>query len=363
MLQTPLYQSHIESGGRMVEFAGWAMPVVYTSIAEEHKWTRRNIGMFDVSHMGRIELSGPGAIGTVNYLCTQQMIDLPVNQTRYSLMCNKDGGILDDLMVTRFGNEKFFIVCNASNREKIVAHIKNNMVPATTLYDHTPESAMIAIQGPQTIELISRLIPGPLEQLLHRGAYSGDMMGIKYLAFRGGYTGEDGFEVVFPANIAPMVWEQLLSVDVDGVKPVKPVGLGARDTLRLEASLPLYGHELTEKIDPITARLSFAINMEKDFIGKEALEKIRHDGISHIRVGLKLETKRAAREGYEIFHDEQKCGYITSGAFTPTLKQSIAMGYVEKNLAVVGNKLDVRIGKQNYPAEIVKMPFYRRKKG
>lgn len=277
-------------------------------------------------------------------------------------MCNKDGGILDDLMVTRFEDEKFFIVCNASNREKIIKHIKENMAAGTTLYDHTQESAMIAIQGPKTIDLIFRLLPGPLTELPHRGAYSGDMMGIKFLAFRGGYTGEDGFEVVFPANIASMVWNQLLSVTIDDTKPVKPVGLGARDTLRLEAALPLYGHELTEELDPISARLNFAVNMEEDCIGKERLKKIKQNGVSHLRVGLKLDTRRAAREGYEILHNGEKCGYVTSGAFTPSLKQSIAMGYVEKNLTSVGNTLEVQIGNQRYAAEIVKMPFYRRKK-
>ncbi len=362
MLQTPLYQMHVDSGARMVDFAGWSMPVVYTSILDEHVWTRTQIGLFDVSHMGRLEINGPAAGEMLENLCTRELVDLSPGQTRYCLMCRPDGGILDDLMVSRLKDEQFYIVCNASNRAKIVAHIEEHLAPGATLIDRTQETAMLAIQGPKVIEMIMKLFPGPLAQVPHRRVYTDKIMGIKYHAFRGGYTGEDGFEVVVPAYVAPMVWAQLISATLDDQPVVKPAGLGARDTLRLEAALPLYGHELSEQIDPLSARLDFAVNFANEFIGKPALEKIRKDGPAKVRVGLKLQTRRAARQGFKIFSHGKPCGEITSGAMTPTVNASIAMGYIETALSQVGTTVQIQIGTEFHDAEIVAMPFYHRKK-
>ncbi len=362
MYKTSLYPSHLELGAKMIEFAGWSMPIMYTSIIEEHIWTRENIGLFDVSHMGRLEITGSGAAESLSILCTRQIIDMEPNETRYSLMCNSSGGILDDLMVSRLDETEFYIVCNASNREKIIRHIEENLAPGTTLIDKTFKTAMLAIQGPKVIQMISKLFPGELANLPHRKLQAGEFMGIPYIAFRGGYTGEDGFEIVIPATIAPMLWAQLIGITIDDEKLIKPVGLGARDTLRLEASLPLYGHELTEEIDPITAGLKFAVCLEKDFIGKQAIKKIANEGPKQKRIGLILKTKRAARQGYKILHNEKECGYITSGCFAPTLKQSIAMGYIDADLATTGNIVKVQIGKDTHEAEITKLPFYRRAK-
>ncbi len=362
MYKTSLYHSHIELGAKMTEFAGWAMPIMYSSIIEEHNWTRENIGLFDVSHMGRLEITGAGAAESLSVLCTQQIIDMEANETRYSLMCNSSGGILDDLMISRLNETKFYVVCNASNREKIIRHIEDNLAPGTTLIDRTFQTAMLAIQGPKVAQMISRLFPGELTKLAHRKLQAGEFMGISYIAFRGGYTGEDGFEIVIPSTIAPMLWAQLIGITIDDEKIIKPVGLGARDTLRLEAGLPLYGHELTEQIDPLTAGLKFAVCLEKDFIGKEAIEKIANMGVKRKRIGLKLKTKRAARQGYKIFYEQSECGYVTSGCFAPTLKESIAMGYVNADVATIGNIVEIEIGKNKHQAEIVKLPFYRRKK-
>lgn len=360
MYKTSLYQSHVELGAKMVEFAGWSLPLYYTSIIEEHNWTRENIGLFDVSHMGRLEVAGSGAAESLSFLCTRQIIDMEINETRYSLMCNRDGGILDDLMVSRIGKDKFYIVCNASNREKIERHIEKNLTPGTTLIDRTFQTSMLAIQGPKVAQMISKLLPGELTNLAHRQLHAGEFMGISYIAFRGGYTGEDGFEVVIPSTICPMIWAQLIGITIDDEKLVKPVGLGARDTLRLEAGLPLYGHELTEQIDPLTAGLKFAVCMEKDFMGREAIARIAKQGVKQKRVGLKLKTRRAARAGYKIFCEDKECGYVTSGCFAPTLKESIAMGYVDIEYADVGTIVSVEIGKGRHQAEIVKLPFYRR---
>jgi aminomethyltransferase len=362
MLQTSLYQVHVDFGARMVDFAGWQMPVIYKSILDEHAWTRQNIGLFDVSHMGRLELIGPTAGQTLDALCTRKMSDLPLNTTRYSLMCNAAGGVLDDLMVSKLAEDKYYVVCNAGNREKIVAHLQANLKPGTALNDLTLATAMIAVQGPKVLSLISKLIPGPIGEVPHRGVFRNKIMGIEILAFRGGYTGEDGFEVVLPPFFAPIAWAQLCAATLDDQPVIKPAGLGARDTLRLEAALPLYGHELNEQIDPISARLEVGVDFDHDYIGKSALEEIKRTGPKQVRVGLKLQSKRAARQGFKILQDGQEVGTVTSGAFTPTVNASIAMAYLRPDLAQIGNTVQVQIGTERQPAEVVKMPFYRRPK-
>ena len=361
MLKTPLYQTHVDAGARMVDFAGWSMPVMYTSIIDEHNWTRNHIGMFDVSHMGRLEIVGETAAESLEYLCTRDMVDLDPGHTRYCLMCNQQGGILDDLMVSRLADDKFYVVCNAGNRTKIIAHIENYLKPGATMTDLTLQTAMLAMQGPQAVELISQLLPGPLSQLARRCVYVDQLMGIEFIAFRGGYTGEDGYEVVFPANVATLAWQQLHSLNIDGNSVVKPIGLGARDTLRLEAALPLYGHELSENIDPLTAGLDFAVSFEHDFIGKETLLAIKAAGPAKTRVGLKLQTRRAARQGFGIFNEDRKVGEITSGGFSPTLNTSIAMGYIDTSVAKIGETVQVEIGGEKHDDQIVKLTFYRRK--
>ncbi len=360
MLQTPLHQTMVDSGARMVDFAGWSMPVLFTSIIEEHTWTRQKAGLFDVSHMGRLEITGPGSADTLEYLCTRQIVDMSMNTTRYCLMCNSEGGALADLMVSRLSDERFYVVCNASNREKIIDHILANLESGTTVVDRTFETAMLALQGPLVATLISKLLPIPVDDIRHRGVFADSVMGIPILAFRGGYTGEDGFEVVVPSSLASLVWMQLLAASLDGEPVFKPVGLGARDTLRLEAALPLYGHELSEQIDPLSAKLDFAVDFHHEFLGMKALEKIRDAGPKQVRVGLQLKTRRAARQGFKIFHSGQEVGVVTSGSCTPTVNASIAMGFVRSDLAQVGNTVQVQIGNDLTDAEIVKMPFYRR---
>ncbi|MFA5865123.1 MAG: glycine cleavage system aminomethyltransferase GcvT [Phycisphaerae bacterium] len=362
MLQTPLYQVHLDSGARMVDFAGWSMPLLYTSLLEEHVWTRQNIGLFDVSHMGRLEVNGPAAVETLESLCTRTIMDLPINSTRYCLMCNDQGGILDDLMVSRLEPEKYYVVCNAGNREKIIDHIEANLKTSATLVDRTLQTAMLALQGPKVAMLLSKLIPGPLAELTHRKVFVDKLMGIPVMIFRGGYTGEDGFEVVLPAYVASMAWAQLLSLNLNDGPVVKPAGLGARDTLRLEAALPLYGHELTEQIDPLTAKLDFAVDFDHDFIGKEALEKIRQSGPSQLRIGLKMQTRRTARQGSKILSNGRQVGTITSGAFTPTASASIAQAYIQSDLAQVGKTVKIQFNNDLEDAEIVPLPFYKRTK-
>jgi len=362
MLNTPLQQVHVDAGARMVDFAGWSMPLLYSSIAEEHVWTRTHIGLFDVSHMGRLELTGTTAAETLENLCTRSMVDLAVGATRYCLMCNECGGVLDDLMVSRLEEEKFYVVCNASNREKIISNLLANIESGSTLVDRTFETGMIAVQGPQVVEVVARLFPGPLATLPHRHVFCDQIMGVPIIAFRGGYTGEDGLEVVLPGTFAPLAWGQLAALTLDDQPVVKPVGLGARDTLRLEAGLPLYGHELTDEIDPLSARLDFAVDFDHEYLGRRSLEAIRRTGPYRVRVGLKLRTRRAARPGFDILYANESVGSVTSGACTPTVNASIAMALLRADLAATGTVVQVKIGNEPQNADVVPLPFYKRAK-
>jgi len=358
-LKTPLYQCHVDLGAKMVAFAGWQMPLMYKSIIEEHLQTRNACSVFDVSHMGRIELSGAEAAKLLDGLSTRRIADMPVNTTRYALMCNGSGGVLDDVMISRLGDERFLIVCNAANREKIIKHIQAHLGGQVQLHDRTFETIMLAIQGPTTPSMVN-FLPEAIKRLEHRRLYNGHLFGVSFIVFRGGYTGEDGFEVILPINLAAMVWQHMISSNPSGIV-AKPAGLGARDTLRLEAGLPLYGHELTEQIDPISARLDYAVDLDHQFLGCDAVATIRKTGPQQLRVGLKLDSPRTARQGCPVLHRDQPVGQVTSGCISPTLRVSIAMAYVDSDVARVGQALDVRIREQVVPARVVDLPFYRRK--
>lgn len=340
------------------------MPLWYASIVAEHTATRTGAGLFDVSHMGRFRISGPGAESLLDRLVTRRITDMQVGQVRYALVTNHSGGILDDVLVYRLveresGGEYFQVVVNASNRRKIYTWIEANLQGADVeLVDRTHETAMIAVQGPRAIELVDRLAaPGP-GQLRYYHATEADLGGGPAIVSRTGYTGEDGAELIFPADLAVEIWDRLLSLGAAGVLPA---GLGCRDTLRLEAGMPLYGHELTEEIDPLQAGLAFAVDLEgRDFPGRDAIARGQADRTRPIRVGLEIGGKRPAREGYQIFNRGQNVGYVTSGTFSPTLERPIAMAYVRPELATPGTELEVDIRGRHEMARVAKLPFYNR---
>lgn len=348
----------------MADFAGWSMPLWYTSIVAEHTATRTAAGLFDVSHMGRFRLSGPDAAQFVDRLVTRRIADMRSGQVRYALVTNHDGGILDDVLVYRLverdsGGEYFQVVVNASNRRKIYTWMEANLQGADVeLVDRTHETAMIAVQGPRAVELVHRLAtPGP-QELRYYHATEAELAGAPAIVSRTGYTGEDGAELIFPADLAIEVWDRLLSLGAVGVLPA---GLGCRDTLRLEAAMPLYGHELAEDINPLQAGLQFAVDMDgRDFIGREALAHVG-SGLP-VRVGLEIAGKRPAREGYRIFHGGKDVGYVTSGTFSPTFEKPIAMGYVEPDAAQAGTEVEVAIRGRRESARVVKLPFYHRQR-
>lgn len=357
--KTPLHAWHASHGGRMVEFGGWDMPVQYSSIVAEHHAVRKAAGLFDISHMGRLRFRGPDAAKFLDRLVTCDVAGLEVGQVRYGLVTNDAGCILDDILAYRFADWHMLVV-NASNREKILAWIDRHRAGfQATVEDLTFDQAMIAVQGPRAEKLLQPLVETDLSQIKYYFAAPAKVSGTSGIVSRTGYTGEDGFEVILPAAQITALWEKLLASGAG--EGVLPAGLGCRDTLRLEAAMPLYGHELNESIDPYTAGLGFGVKIDgKEFIGKPALIAAKANTHRNRRVGLQLVSKRIAREGTLVFAGDRQVGHVTSGTFSPTLEKSIAMAYVEPGSAAAGTDVSVEIRGQREAAKIVKLPFYKR---
>jgi len=369
--RTPLYDWHVAHGARMVDFAGWDMPIQYTSIIEEHQAVRNAVGIFDISHMGRLWFEGPDSLDLIQKIYTNNAATMKEGQIRYGLICNERGGILDDVLVYRW-QDGFGMVVNASNREKIVAWIASqqevkplqitdaagralgSFLPAA-VHDVTTQGFMVAVQGPQAVDWCRGLVPAAVETLPYYHGFRTTYEGKPCSVSRTGYTGEDGLEFMVGAEQAQKLWEDLLS------RGAMPCGLGARDTLRLEAAMPLYGHELTEDIEPFQAGLGWAVKMDKgDFIGREALMRRRQDKSLRQRVGLELEGKRLAREGASIMKDNKSIGTVTSGTFAPTLAKAIAMAYVDPAYTQPGTTCEIDVRGKPAPARVVPSPFYKR---
>ncbi len=362
MLQTPLNAFHRECNARLVEFAGWEMPVLYASIIAEHNYTRQHCAVFDVSHMGRVEFRGPDAATLMERLNTRNIGAATPGMCRYSHMCKDDGGILDDVIVSRF-EDHFLVVCNASNREKLLGWWDQQRRGfQVEIQDRTLETAMVAIQGPEAMETMGRLLPIPLDDLKRYRFKTGNVMGADYFIARSGYTGEDGVEIVLPANMALFAVRMLISRSSEIGRPIKPAGLGARDTLRLEAGMPLYGHELTEEWDSITAGQEWAVDLSKDFIGGAVLQRVKAAGPSRKVTGFELDGKRIARPGTPILRDGQQVGVITSGTQSPTLAKNIAMGLLRSELSQTGQKVELDLRGSRCAATVVPLPFYKAKK-
>lgn len=365
LLRTPLHDWHVKHGGRMVDFAGWSMPVQYTSIVDEHNATRNSVGVFDISHMGRLNFYGPNVPLFLDQLVTRRVNDIKPNQVRYALVCNHEGGILDDVLV--YGSpgqlRPYSMVVNASNREKIVAWVQSQLFDTFELVDDTLPTAMIAVQGPAAIASLQKFIEADTAVAGMRYYTCADARfdGLNVLVSRTGYTGEDGIELICNAGHAVRIWETI----IDAVKPLGGMacGLGARDTLRLEAAMPLYGHELSETVNPIQAGLNFAVNLDgREFIGAAALRQFAADKSQPVRVGLECEGKRVPREGCPVLHNGTIVGEVTSGTFSPTFNRPIAMAYVQPSAATIGTQLTADIRGTQYSAVVVPLPFYTRVK-
>ncbi len=368
MLKTPFYDFHVEHGAKMVDFAGWEMPILYSGIIEEHRQVRSSGGLFDVSHMGRFWVRGRHARRLLERVCSRRVSDMQVGQCRYSLVCNEQGGVRDDVLVYRLDDDAFMVVVNASNREKLFEHFESARGDwVFKLEDRTVETAMVALQGPNAMGLIGK-VSQEVPSLKRFRFVEKNLLIAKLLVSRTGYTGEDGVEAILPANFVNHAMKLLLK-DVnmsEAEAAIKPAGLGARDTLRMEAGMPLYGHELEEDLCALSCGLDFAISMDKDgdergepFIGLEALRRAQQEGIREKIVGLMLDGRRTARPNMAVMNGDKQVGRITSACLSPTLGRPIAMALVEIKHAEPGATLEVETGRARIEAEVTKLPFYQ----
>ncbi len=366
--RTALYSEHQKLNGRLVDFGGWELPVQYSGVIDEHLACRSTAGLFDVSHMGEIQVEGSGAESYLNFLVTNDVSKLAVGQAQYTVMCLDHGGIIDDLVIYRRASDRFLLVVNASNTEKDFQHLLavqrrfDKSMGDLQITHVSSKFTQIAIQGPKAAEIVSKLSDQPIEGIRTYWFIEG-MLGqtIPALIARTGYTGEDGFELYVPWDRGPELWRALL--DAGSPLGMKPCGLGARDTLRLEMKYPLYGNELSELTNPLEAGLGWVVKLQKqDFIGRAALMQIKESGISRQLVGIQMIGKGIPRHGYSLYTEngELKIGELTSGTLSPSLKQAIGVGYIEPTYAKAGTRICVDIRGSRVPAEVTPTPFYRR---
>ena len=360
-LTTPLASRHAALGARIVEFGGWLMPLQYSGILEEHRAVRARAGVFDLSHMGELFIEGPDAAEGLSYALSTDPGVLKVGRAHYSMILFPEGGILDDLIVYRLGDQRFMVVANASNAAAVSDALLERLAGRrAVLDDRTLATGLVAIQGPRAAGILAPLTDVDLDGLRYYAIAEGNVAGVPALVARTGYTGEDGFEVFVEFSAAGTVWDALL--EAGKAEGAVPVGLGARDTLRLEAGMPLYGNELGPDTTPEEAGLGRVVHFAKggDFVGRAALEKAQSDGPRMKLVGLTLKARGIARHGYRIFSGDRQVGTVTSGTLSPTLGEPIAMAYVTPSEAEPGTILAVEIRDQRVPAEVVPLPFYRR---
>lgn len=358
MIRTPLYDEHIRLGGKMTDFAGWEMPLYYSGVTDETLAVRTAAGIFDLSHMGEICLSGPGALRSVQYLTTNNVERLEVGQAQYTLLCNESGGVLDDLIVYRIGEESLLMVVNASNAEADLRWISGNSLADTEIANQSPSTAIVAVQGPASAEILSATADFEISALRRFHARYGRIAGVDCLIARTGYTGEDGCELLCDWDDAPDLWASLISTGSEF--GLKPVGLGARDVLRLEAAYPLYGHELSTDTSPVEARLMWVVDLDKgEFIGRNAIRAASDAGVSRVLAGLEAAERCVPRQGYPITADGAEAGFVTSGTFSPTLERPIALSYVATQFASPGTELDILIRGKPCRARVVRTPFYK----
>ena len=359
--RTPLFETHSALKARMVDFGGWNMPVQYSGIIEEHNAVRSGVGLFDVSHMGEIEIRGPEALLLVDYIASNSASRLKIGQAQYSALLYEHGGFVDDILVHKVSPAEFFLCVNASNQDKDFEHIK-----ALNRFDADVEFAsdryaQIAVQGPKALATLQKVAKAELSGIKYYWFLDGEVSGVPARIARTGYTGEDGFEVYVAPENAFRVWNELLSAGAEF--GIKPCGLGARNTLRLEAKMALYGHEITASTNPFEADLGWIVKMDKpDFVGRAALEKALGGGIRRKLIGFEMQGRGIARDGYEVNLDGEPAGWVTSGGPSPTLRKNIGLCYLPLEKAVPGLSMQVLIREAPVQAVTVATPFYKKAK-
>ncbi len=359
--RTPLFEAHKQLDAKMVPFGGWEMPVQYSGVIDEHVTVRTKVGLFDVSHMGEVEVRGPKALEAVNELITNDLEKAADGQAIYTAMCREDGGIVDDLVVYRFSRERVFICVNAANRDKDFEWIRAHCASGVTVANRSDEYAQIAVQGPNAEQLVSRFTDTALTSIGFYHFAEGRVMNQAAIISRTGYTGEDGFELYVPSGLGNELFLALAQRGQD--VGVKPAGLGARDSLRLEARMCLYGSDISDDTDPISAGLGWVVKLDKpSFIGKDALLRVKTEGPAKKLVGFEMEGAGIARHGYPIMVAGQRVGEVTSGTKGPTVGRAIGLGWVDARHAEAGTELGIEIRGKLIPARVKKGPFYKRAK-
>ncbi|HYM81145.1 MAG TPA: glycine cleavage system aminomethyltransferase GcvT [Candidatus Limnocylindria bacterium] len=355
---TPFHTYHKTLGAKLVEFAGFEMPIRYTGDVREHQCVRTSAGLFDISHMGEFQVRGEAALAFLNHMVANDVTALSVGQALYTPICRPDGGIVDDILVYRC-DDHFMLVVNASNIAKDFAWLRERIPPQVEIRDVSDEIALLAVQGPRAADVLRGNVPAPALELDYYRFLTGPVFGVEAIISRTGYTGEDGFELYFPERGAATLWEGLMKAGA--AHGFEPVGLGARDTLRLEMGYMLYGNDIDDSTSPLEAGLGWTVKLDKpDFVGREALVKQKQRGLDRKLVGLEAEGRRVPRHAMIIESEGRPIGRVTSGAFSPSLERAIAMGYVETKFAATGTAVDVVTGTTRLTARVVKRPFYTR---
>lgn len=361
--RTFLHDEQIKLGAKMIEFAGWMMPVLYTSIIDEHKTVRENVGLFDVSHMGEVYVSGKDSLAFLNKLVPQDVSKLVISKAVYCQLLNKDGGIIDDLIIYKIEEQKYLLIVNASRiDEDLNWMVRNSLGFDVSIDNQSHNYSLLAIQGPKALDLMEKMGLKKENQPEFFSIKRAELFNINLYVSRTGYTGEDGFEIMVRNEFSQLLWNYILEAGKEF--GLKPIGLGARDTLRLEAALHLYGNDLDENTTPIEAGLTWSVSKTKaaDYNGKEIIQKQIESGVEKKLIGLKMLDRAIARHEYEIYHNDEKVGVITSGGVSPVLNENIALGYV-KNIKEIclDSIVQVKIREKFYNAQVVKRPFVGKK--
>ena len=359
--KTKLYETHNRYGGKVIEFSGWLLPVQYEGIIEEHQAVRNNAGLFDVSHMGEVEVKGKDAFKYVQNLVTNDVSTLGDNQIIYTFMCYEDGGTVDDLLVYKFNEEHYLLVINAGNIEKDYEWMLQNKGSYDALIVNVSnEISEVALQGPRAEEILQKLTDFNLDDIKFFYCNRNVVIdGVKCLVSRTGYTGEDGFEIYTENEHIEKLWDKILEAG----KPygIKPAGLGCRDTLRFEAALPLYGHEISKDITPLEAGLGFFVKLNKEnFIGKEALVKQKEEGLKRKVVGFEMKERGIPRNGYEVTANGENIGFVTTGYMSPTLKKNIGLALIDSKYTELGTEINIAIRNKSLKAEVISKKFYNK---
>ncbi len=355
-VKTAFYDYHVEAGARMVEFAGFMMPIQYQGINAEHLAVRDNIGLFDLSHMGEFDVSGPDVREFLQRTTTNNVAALETGQIQYSCMTRPDGGIVDDLLVYRL-EDRYMLVVNAANIDKDFAWLQSHLDGKVDLVNRSGDFSLLAIQGPNAQKLFSELTDYDLEAMPYYTAASAEVAGQQVLFSRTGYTGEDGFELYLTSGQTDPLWR---AVTIAGQKhDLKLIGLAARDSLRLEMKMALYGNDIDETTNPIEAGLGWIVDLDKDFIGRDVLARTKEEKPSRRLVCLELSGRVIPRKGYDLIADNQLVGKVTSGVFSPSLQKPIALGYLPRRLARIGSHVELEIRGRRFPARVVRPPFYK----